>query len=602
MKFLTKLYDPSVSSASVAMICLDILKDAWSPSNPPTVSSASGAICLDILKDTWSPLLTSSPLLCSPEPNDPQDAEVAKHYLYDEQGSFEETARYWTKTSAVPRGGAVLTASTTSGDTGDKGTIAVLERAHVDRFQMLGSSRAKVPSDWQSQLFTDASNLLDERLRNRSRLRPLHTISRPIRRTCCPPTRPSLPISLILAFFLSLRATTVGGVRKKDKGKKRGLPYDSSDNSDVPVAKRGRPQGSSNYNKDNTKQFLKLAAKLLPIGAKGWKALTINFNQWAIENERPERDVKSLETKYRQLLRKKKPTGEGHCPSDVKRAHQIEALINQKADTRELSDSEFDDGGAAGASSDNIVEVMPSASNVRTAVARRAPSPPLRHASSPPPRRPRMNALELVNQLSKAFDPTVAKARENERAERSFQTTHMLTLSQQLRNSQNSIENLRNQLTAMQTRVHDAERGRKLAELKLQFSHVGSGPVFGGDSADLNTSRRRGRAAVYKANPDLIRHDGQVRCERLYADGGACTQFYSDHSSDDEEEKENRNPSSSSHSRHSSLHQDNSFSLHDDDTLIDYSNLSSTSSHVAEAPRALTATVDGASNNGVDNM
>ncbi|KAJ6559583.1 hypothetical protein B0H19DRAFT_1260291 [Mycena capillaripes] len=101
----------------------------------------------------------------------------------------------------------------------------------------------------------------------------------------------------------------------------------------------------------------------------------------------------------------------------------------------------------------------------------------------------------------------------------------------------------------------------------------------------LNTSHRRGRAAVYKANPDLIRHDGQVRY----------------HSSDDEEEKENWNPSSSSHSRHSSLHQDNSFSLHDDDTLIDYWNLSSTSSHVAEAPCAPAATVDGASNNGVDN-
>ncbi|KAJ6572254.1 hypothetical protein B0H19DRAFT_1256152 [Mycena capillaripes] len=194
---------------------------------------------------------------------------------------------------------------------------------------------------------------------------------------------------------------------------------------------------------------------------------------------------------------------------------KIKALINQKADTRKLSDSEFDDGSAAGASSDNIVEVMPSASTVCTAVACRAPSPPLCHASSPPPCRPCMNAPELVNQLLKAFDPMMAKARENERAERSFQTTHMLTLSQQLCNSQNSIENLWNQLTVMQARMHDTEHGCELAELKLQFSHVGSGPVFGGYSADPSTSRCCGCAAVYKANPDLIRHDGQVRCERL---------------------------------------------------------------------------------------
>ena len=60
----------------------------------------------DILKDQWSPaltiktaLLSLQALMCSPEPGDPQDAEVAKMYTSDRK-KFEQTAAFWTESYA----------------------------------------------------------------------------------------------------------------------------------------------------------------------------------------------------------------------------------------------------------------------------------------------------------------------------------------------------------------------------------------------------------------------------------------------------------------------------------------------------------------------
>ena len=122
MKFITKVYHPNVSSASGA-ICLDILKDAWSP--------------VLTLKST---LISLQSLLCSPEPNDPQDAEVAKHYMTS-KSSFEETARYWTQVYA---GGPGKAGSKSGASAMDEVAMAGLEKAHVDQFESLGFDRSKV--------------------------------------------------------------------------------------------------------------------------------------------------------------------------------------------------------------------------------------------------------------------------------------------------------------------------------------------------------------------------------------------------------------------------------------------------------------------------
>jgi ubiquitin-conjugating enzyme (huntingtin interacting protein 2) len=134
MKFITKVYHPNISSASGA-ICLDILKDAWSP--------------VLTLKST---LISLQSLLCSPEPSDPQDAEVAKHYMTSKAG-FDDTARYWThiyaggpepKSGTGSGGASAMKAKEPVKETRDEIAMAGLERAHVEQFESLGFERGKV--------------------------------------------------------------------------------------------------------------------------------------------------------------------------------------------------------------------------------------------------------------------------------------------------------------------------------------------------------------------------------------------------------------------------------------------------------------------------
>lgn len=67
----------------------------------PNVSSQTGAICLDTLGTAWSPVLTLKSalislqsLLTSPEPKDPQDAEVAS-MLLTRPDEFKHVAKEW---------------------------------------------------------------------------------------------------------------------------------------------------------------------------------------------------------------------------------------------------------------------------------------------------------------------------------------------------------------------------------------------------------------------------------------------------------------------------------------------------------------------------
>lgn len=290
------------------------------------------------------------------------------------------------------------------------------------------------------------------------------------------------PSPHLLLGRMARPASKVAGVRRsesKSKGKQKAIDLPVPSGSGIRKRKvsalapqsadvkkpRGRATGAANYAPEDLEGLFDILEEQLPLGGKAWNSAADDYNQWAEENGRPVRTAKSLELKFKQLVKTSKPTGDAECPPHVQRAHEIEKLMNEKAGSRDLDDGDIVDASDAivitsDEEDDKHVDMKVKVEKTRGPIARRPPADRIATRNTA-----RNTSHNLLATISNVLDPDTRRARNEEHSVNSFQTSQIFTLTSQLREAQRVADDLRNQLMEADRQRNASERRADRAEL-----------------------------------------------------------------------------------------------------------------------------------------
>ncbi|KAI0559981.1 hypothetical protein FGB62_128g029 [Gracilaria domingensis] len=105
-------------------------------------------------------------------------------------------------------------------------------------------------------------------------------------------------------------------------------------------------ENAPNYTSDECEILMNCIDEILPLGANEWALVEQRYNTTIRTHDRPTRTAKSLRTKFDNLVKSSKKTGDPTCPQPVRRAKQAERAIFTKMSAALVGDmdiSEDDD-------------------------------------------------------------------------------------------------------------------------------------------------------------------------------------------------------------------------------------------------------------------
>ncbi|KAF9642068.1 hypothetical protein BDM02DRAFT_3193972 [Thelephora ganbajun] len=234
---------------------------------------------------------------------------------------------------------------------------------------------------------------------------------------------------------------------------------------------RGRTRGAANYCPREVEVLLDLVEDELPVGAKGWNTVGTKFREWTITTGRPARTDRSLEAKYKQLVRTPKPTGDGECPPEIECAHELNDRIQAKVSCCDLGDDEIADFKDGTDDSDN--EMSDGADDEAPFVPVHCPKPTPRVRTTrktpvaAPTRQPSTKGSDFLDRIAHSLDPEHQAQCDAERTSALFQSQQLILLQAQIRDLNQTIQTLRNQLNNSER--HRAKADRRADQLQNQI-------------------------------------------------------------------------------------------------------------------------------------